>query len=116
MKPRLLLLLALTGLPTASAAPKPHTLTLQAGQTASLNGAQLTLLRFTDSRCPPRALCVMAGNVTAKVFVRRGQSSRLYTVVLPGQAVGTLAGKLKLTAATRAKARRQKQVLTFTLD
>ncbi|GAA5514498.1 hypothetical protein Dcar01_03254 [Deinococcus carri] len=117
MNPRFLLLaLALAGLSPASAAPGPDVLRLHAGQTTTANGAQITLLRFSDSRCPPRAYCILAGNVTAKVFVRKGPSARLYTLFLPGQAVNTPGGKLNLTAATRAERGQPRPVLTFTLD
>lgn len=93
----LLLTLTLTGLPAASAA----SVTLSAGQSVAIGGAKVTLLRFTDSRCPEKAICVMAGNVKASVFVVRGTSARLHTVYLPGRAVPTAAGALSLKAATR---------------
>lgn len=93
----LLLTLTLAALPAASAT----SLTLGAGQSATLNGAKVTLLRFTDSRCPLKAICVMAGHVKASVFVVKGTSSRLSTVYLPGIAVQTAAGRVTLKAATR---------------
>ncbi|CAM4386962.1 hypothetical protein [Deinococcus marmoris] len=93
----LLLTLMLSALPVASAA----SMTLRAGQTATLNGAKITLLRFTDSRCPEKAICVMAGNVKASLFVVRGKSARLHTVYLPGVPVQTAAGEVSLKAATR---------------
>ncbi|WP_394649061.1 hypothetical protein [uncultured Deinococcus sp.] len=100
---------ALLGTPAAASAPvpTPWTLTLAAGQTASVPAtpgqpaAKVTLLSFSDSRCPPRAYCFVAGNVKARVFVTRGASSRLYTLTLPGVSAATLAGPLRLTAATR---------------
>ncbi len=95
----LLLTLTLTLLPAARAVP----LTLRAGQTASLNGTNITLLRFNDSRCPLKAICVMAGNVRASVFVVKGKSARLYTVYLPGVPVVTAAGEVRLRAATRSE-------------
>ncbi|MDV6375935.1 hypothetical protein [Deinococcus arenicola] len=93
---------AALALPAASAA----SVTLEAGQTITVQtitagGAKITLLRFSDSRCPERAICVMAGNVKASLFVVRGKSARLYTVYLPGVPVQTLAGKVELKAATR---------------
>lgn len=93
----LLLTLMLAALPVASAA----SMTLKAGQTATVSGAKITLLRFTDSRCPEKAICVMAGNVKASLFVVRGKSARLYTVYLPGVPVQTAAGEVSLRAATR---------------
>ena len=108
----LLLGAALLGTPATAAATLaspsvPWTLTLRAGQTASAPAtpgqpaAKVTLLSLRDSRCPPRAYCLVAGNVTARVFVTRGASSRLYTLTLPGVPAATLAGPLRLTAATR---------------
>ncbi|QLG09587.1 hypothetical protein HLB42_01525 [Deinococcus sp. D7000] len=93
----LLLTLTLAALPAASAS----SVTLGAGQSAALNGAKVTLLRVTDSRCPLTAICVMAGNVKASLFVVRGTSARLYTVYLPGVPVQTAAGRVTLKAATR---------------
>lgn len=92
-----LLTLTLAGLPTASAT----SVSLGAGQSVTVGGAQVTLLRFTDSRCPEQAICVMAGNVRASVFVVRGTSARLHTIYLPGGPVATAAGALSLKAATR---------------
>ena len=103
----LLLGAALLATPATAAAPTPWTLTLRAGQTVSVPAtpgqpaAKVTLLSLRDSRCPPRAYCLVAGNVTARVFVTRGASSRLYTLTLPGVPAATLAGPLRLTAATR---------------
>lgn len=94
---RMLFFAAALALPAASAA----SVTLEAGQTITAGGAKITLLRFTDSRCPERAICVMAGNVKASLFVVREKSARLYTVYLPGVPVQTLAGKVELKAATR---------------
>ena len=94
---RLLLTLTLAGLPAASAA----SVTLGAGQSVNAGGARVTLLRFTDSRCPQKAICVMAGNVKASIFVVRGKSARLHTVYLPGVPVQTRAGDVTLKAATR---------------
>jgi hypothetical protein len=102
----LLLGAALLGTPApAAAVPASWTLTLRAGQTAPLPAAgqpaaKVTLLSFSDSRCPPRAYCLVQGRVTARVFVTRGASSRLYTLTLPGGSAMTLAGPLRLTAAT----------------
>jgi hypothetical protein len=102
----LLLGAALLGTPApAAAVPTSWTLTLRAGQTAPLPAAgqpaaKVTLLSFSDSRCPPRAYCLVQGRVTARVFVTRGASSRLYTLTLPGGSAMTLAGPLRLTAAT----------------
>lgn len=117
---RHLLLLILLGLPVAQAAPTAPaawTLTLRAGQTASVPAApgqpaaKVTLLGLRDARCPPRALCLIAGGVTARVFVTRGASSRLYTLTLPGVSAATLAGPLRLTAATRPGAGPQRLTL-----
>lgn len=122
---RRLLSLTLLGLPLAQAAPSTPspaastawTLTLGAGQTASVPAApgrpaaKVTLLGLRDSRCPPRAYCFVAGNVTARVFVTRGASSRLYTLTLPGVSAATLAGPLRLTAATRPGAGPQRLTL-----
>ncbi|QFP77990.1 hypothetical protein [Deinococcus sp. AJ005] len=95
----LFLTLTLAALPAASATSTSITLT--AGQTVTSGGAKITLLRFSDSRCPVKAICVMAGNVKASVFVVRGKSARLYTVYLPGVPIQTAAGKVVLKAATR---------------
>ncbi len=92
------------------------TLTLQAGQTALTGGTKVTLLRVSDSRCPPRAQCIVAGRVTARVFVVRGSSARLYTVFLPGPAVQTAAGALRLSAATGPWENRRPPHLTFTVN
>ena len=103
----LLLGAARLGTPAMAAAPTPWILTLRAGQTASVPAtpgqpaAKVTLLSLRDSRCPPRAYCLVAGNVTARVFVTRVASSRLYTLTLPGGSAATLAGPLRITAATR---------------
>ena len=48
---RLLTTLLLASLPLASAAP----LTVRVGQTVRVGNANLTVLRLTDGRCPPRA-------------------------------------------------------------
>ena len=106
---RMISLTLLGTLSAASATP----LTLTAGQTVQTGGARITLLRVTDGRCPPRALCIMAGNLTASVMVTKGSVTRTLKLWLPGQAVNTPAGTLKLTAATRLGQGRQK--LTFDL-
>ncbi|CAM3522668.1 hypothetical protein [Deinococcus frigens] len=54
-----LLTLTLAALPAASAA----SVSLAPGQSITVSGTKITLLRFTDSRCPERAICVMAGAV-----------------------------------------------------
>ena len=105
---RTLLTLALASVPAAAAA----SLTLGAGQTTTLNGTKVTLLRVTDSRCPPRAICVMAGHVKASLFVVKGSSARLHTVYLPGVPVVTAAGEVGLKAATRRESNGP-QRLTF---
>jgi hypothetical protein len=91
------------------------TLTLQAGQSALVGNTRVTLLRVSDSRCPPRAQCIVAGRVTARIFVVRGSSARLYTVFLPGPAVQTAAGALRLSAATGPQDNRRPPQLTFTV-
>ncbi|MFK7601187.1 hypothetical protein ACI3L1_03125 [Deinococcus sp. SM5_A1] len=108
---KLLLLTAVLALPVASGA----SVTLGAGQTATVDGARITLLRFTDSRCPEKAICVMAGNVKASLFVVRGKSARLHTVYLPGIPVSTAAGELSLKAATRREGSGA-QKLTFVVE
>lgn len=107
---KMLLFAAALALPAASAA----SVTLGAGQTTTVDGAKITLLRFTDSRCPEKAICVMAGNVKASVFMVRGKSARLYTVYLPGVPVQTLTGDVSLKAATRRESGGA-QKLTFVL-
>lgn len=107
---RLFFLLLWSGCSLASAAP----FTLAPGQPAQAGPARITLLSVQDGRCPPRALCLMAGELTAKVMVTRGNTTRTLTLRLPGQAQGTPAGTLKLTAATRLGERRA-QKLTFDL-
>ncbi|CAM3667390.1 hypothetical protein DESA109040_19200 [Deinococcus saxicola] len=107
----LLLTLTLTVLPAASAA----SVTLRAGQTATVSDTKITLLRFTDSRCPEKAICVMAGSVRASVFVVKGKSARLYTVYLPGVPVQTAAGMVVLRAATRLD-NGSAQRLTFVVE
>ncbi|GGM09667.1 hypothetical protein [Deinococcus aerophilus] len=91
------------------------TLTLQAGQSALVGDTRVTLLRVNDSRCPPRAQCIVAGNVAARIFVVRGSSARLYTVLLPGPTVQTAAGALRLSAATGPQEDRRPPRLTFTV-
>lgn len=89
---------ALACLPIASASTS--TFTVKLGQTVPLAGGQFTLVSMTDSRCPPRAFCLMAGNVRARVLLVQGQTSRFYTVFLPGQPVATISGTLRLKTAT----------------
>ncbi|GGL90707.1 hypothetical protein GCM10010840_30950 [Deinococcus aerolatus] len=94
---RTLLTLALASVPAASAA----SLMLGAGQSTTLNSTKVTLLRVTDSRCPLKAICVMAGHVKASLFIVKATSARLYTVYLPGVPVQTTVGRMILKAATR---------------
>ncbi|AAF11908.1 hypothetical protein [Deinococcus radiodurans] len=89
--------LLLAALPLASAAP----LTVRVGQTVRVGGATVTVLRLTDGRCPPRAYCLLAGQVTASVMVTKGSATRTLKLTLPGRAVNTPAGTLKLTGASR---------------
>ena len=110
----LLLALALTVF-IAAAVPAAQTLTLRAGQTATVGDARITLLKFSDNRCPPAAHCLLAGNVVAQVFVVRGSTSRLYPVFLTGRAVRTPAGLVRLKAATYRENGRTPQVLSFVL-
>lgn len=108
---RLLCTLLLTAFASASAT----TLTLTPGQTASVDGAKITLLRVTDSRCLPHAYCIMAGNVTASVMVSKLGTIRTLKVTLPGGAVNTPAGILRLQGATRME-KGQRQRLTLALQ
>ena len=103
-------LLLWAGCSLASAAP----FTLTPGQTAQAGKARIKLLSVQDGRCLPRAFCLMAGELTAKVMVTRGGATRTLTLRLPGQVQNTPAGPLKLTAATRLGEHRV-QKLTFDL-
>lgn len=107
---RLLSLVLCGAFSLASAAP----FVLAPGQTAQAGEARITLLSVRDSRCPPRAYCIMAGQLTANVMVTRGSTTRTLKLLLPGQAQRTPAGTLKLTAATRLGESRP-QKLTFDL-
>ena len=89
--------LFLAALSLASAAP----LTVRLGQTVRVGGAKVTVLRVTDGRCPPRAYCLLAGQVTASVMVTKGSATRTLKLTLPGRAVNTPAGTLRLTGASR---------------
>ena len=107
--------LLLAGWSWAATAAVPATFTLQPSQSAQVGGAQITLLRLSDSRCPPHASCLLAGNVTASLLVREGSTLRTVKVFLPGRAALTPAGLLRLQAATRlGEGKRQR--LTFRLN
>lgn len=108
----ILFTLALLSLPCASAA---SVLSIPKGQTVTVNATKVTLVTVLDSRCLPRALCLMAGNVQAKLLMTKGKSSRDYTVFLPGKAVSTLIGTLTLKTATRRDEKGLPR-LTFTLN
>lgn len=45
------------------------TLTLVQGQTGTLGGKTITLLKVADSRCRPNVQCIWAGELTATVKV-----------------------------------------------
>lgn len=85
---------------------------LSVGQTAAVRGGKVTLLRVLDSRCPPRAYCIMAGNLAASLMVTKGQTTRTLKLLLPGDAVNSPLGKLKLTSGTRLD-RGKKQILVL---
>lgn len=106
---RLLPLILWSVFSLASAAP----FTLSPGQTVQAGQARVTLLNVRDGRCPPRAYCIMAGQLTANVMVTRGSTTRTLLLLL-GQPQRTPAGTLKLTAATRL-GERSPQKLTFDL-
>ncbi len=88
--------------------------TFKVGQTLNINGAKLTLIKAIDTRCLPRAHCIMAGDVQAKLLVARGSKTRLYTVFLPGKVVLTLAGEVTLASATARNTEIQKLTFKFT--
>ena len=85
---------------------KPGGPTARIGQTALLEGVQVTPTRLVeDSRCPPLVRCIWAGRLRIEATILiQGGSEELRQEMTLGQAVSLPEGRLMLSAVEPAPA------------